>query len=189
MLKLFISMSMQKKLKGFKNLNWRRIIKSVGLIFFVLFWVAFSVFFDFFVCSMIDDKKQTKEEFESRYSEIEEEVSLYEKEIIAMASVYDSNYDFLSENAKEYLSLKFDKVEVSFEKNADSNIIISAEYSGSSNSIDFIIKENKLEKIEDYNLENLEEFNKDINFVKVIACIFWDLFIAFLGLLIFCQLF
>lgn len=181
MLKLFLSRSTLKRLKKIKNFDWWMLIKRIIFVLIILFFIACAVFFDLWVCGWTANQKDNEknEEIDSSYSKIEEEVSLYEKKIIDVASFYNSNYDILTPSAKSHLSLEFDAITVEFDKNSDEKIIISAEDSNY-NTVEFIVKENKLEKIED---DNSEDSEYCVILLKIFVCVIIDLTIFAVGLL------
>lgn len=185
MLKLFLSRSTLKRLKKIKNFDWWMLIKRIIFVLIILLFIAFAVFFDFLFCGWNANQKDNEknEGVDSSYSKIEEEVSLYEQKIIDIASFYNSNYDILTQSAKSHLSLEFDEITIEFDKNSDEKIIISAEDSNY-NTVEFILKENKLEKIEDYNSEDSEDSEYGVIVLNVFVCVFTDLAIFLIGLLV-----
>lgn len=180
MLKLLLSRSTLKRLKKVQNFNREifEVIRNIpwGKVIIVVIMIVTMILVDFWICSSLDEKRES-----NTPAKIEEIVLAHEGEIVNMASAYLSNYEALTSNAKDYLTLEFDEISVTFDKNSDEKVIVSAEDSNY-NSIEFILKGDILEKIEDNTkVESIDNYLLE----KIVYCIFSDIIILFIGFLIY----
>lgn len=180
MLKLLLSRSTLKRLKNVQNFNRKifEVIRNIpwGISILVIITILTMIFVDFCLCSYFDEKSENNTSVN-----IEEIVVSHESEIVNMASAYLSNYEALTSNAKDYLKLEFGEISVTFDKNSDEKVIVSAEASNY-NSIEFILKGDILEKLEDNTkVESIDNYLLE----KIVYCIFIDIIILFIGFLIY----
>lgn len=184
MLDLFLSMSMLKRFKSFKN-NFKKISIYTVVILAIL---AITVIFDFFICNYFLSGEETKidEDTKIQIEETEEVVLSYEDQIIEAASFYKSNYDNLSYLLKESFELEFDELELKIKRTSDEETHVLAQYK-SYDDVEFIFNENQLEKLEENENEE-EEGELSVVLECIVTCILLDCFILGMGSVLFILL-
>lgn len=139
MTELFLSRSMQKKLKKIKNFDWIFFLKVSIFTLFCLFLIALGFFVNFMAFISINNFEKNNEEV----------ILSNEKAIINIASTYDN----LLDRAKANIELEIDDVTITFEKDSDSNKTVL-----SSGRTQYSIKDNKVVKINENEKENVDSF-------------------------------
>lgn len=174
MLDLFLSRSILKKLKSFKN-NFKKISIYTVVILAILGGIVTA---DFFICNSFLSGEATKinEDTKNQIEETEELVLSYEDKIAEAAFFYKSNYGNLSYNLKHNFELEFDELEIEIGRNSNEEIHILAQYK-SYDDVEFILSENKLEKLEK---------EEPVVLYCVLTCIVLDVFILGLVVALYC---